>query len=131
MEEAGVGVLNEKEGFWDDLLDREWDCEVEVSGVYFTLVPLVDAVGDPLQMGGLVTRLLFEIGPASLPLGEGGGDVYGKIGKSISFKIFDSIGESLRPAHPGFLVCILCTDKITTARSVFAERGYAKTSPAF
>ena len=94
MEEAGVGVLNETDGLWDDLFGREWDCKVRLTGNRFKFTPFVDAVGDGVQAGGMVTQLQVEFGPASLPAADDWAEAYGEIRKSVSFKIFDSIGKS-------------------------------------
>jgi len=102
MEEWGVGVLRERDrdGTWDDesFFAVAWDGRVSVRKVRFEFVPFDtttvaegrgrDGEGDgDAQMGGMVTSLLMEVGPATTP------EEYGDIGKVLAFKVFDSIGE--------------------------------------
>jgi hypothetical protein len=93
MEESGVGVLNEKEGWWDDLFVAPWDCKILVNDASFVAASTMGGHEDNGQKSYVITRLRLEIGPANLPPGDNGEDSYSKIGKTITFKVFDSIGE--------------------------------------
>jgi hypothetical protein len=95
MEEIGVGVLSEKDGLFDDLLDEEWDCKVRISRAFFVFMPAFHPLGDNSQTEGIVTHLTFMVSLLNVPMGDDGQEVYGTIEKTLAFKVYDSAGEAL------------------------------------
>jgi hypothetical protein len=89
MEEWGVGPIREKDGLWDELLDAPWNRKVRIHKVTFNLESATEKVQD-----GVVASLGLEFGPATQFVSGETDYQYGEIGQALSFKVFDSRGET-------------------------------------
>lgn len=92
MEEWGVGPLSDDDV--GDLLDEPWDGKVRIFNLTFQFAPLGDAsLPHAKQMGGVITGMTLEFGPATVARSEDGCALHGDISQIISFKAYDSVGE--------------------------------------
>ena len=92
MEEWGIGPLREKDGLWDELLDAPWDRKVKIHKVTFNVEAVTENAKD--IQNGMIISLGLEFGPATKFVSREPDFQYGEIGQALSFKVFDSQGET-------------------------------------
>lgn len=99
MYERGIGQLSDDDG----LLDEPWDGKVRIFNLIFHLAPLEDAsLPHAKQMGGVITMMSLEFGPATVARSEDGCALHEDISQIINFKAYDSVdleavGRDQRP----------------------------------
>jgi hypothetical protein len=114
MEEWGVGPLSDRDETLEDLLNTTWDGLVRIFNLRFTFQPFpTDSVNEMrkvAQMGGIITCLSLEFGPASAPCDPDGNPLHSEISQIIGFKVYDSIGELQR------IMCCQSLKVLTTSQ---------------
>jgi hypothetical protein len=98
MEEWGNRPLSENDSFWDYLMDYPWDRKVRISRLSFRFSPLVNSKPEKglpsSQLGGMITGMSLEFGPATQGIDENGNVLHEHISQVLGFKCYDSIGKS-------------------------------------